>query len=113
MLIALATTRVSVLRGTTTDTFGDPADTTTAHAAGIPAALTESSRQTYEPVTGTPRIIRTHVARVPATTDVTENDRILDETSNEIYIVVSVTKNSNPVLVQPLRLDLKRTGRAA
>lgn len=112
-MISMATTRVSVLRGTTTDAFGDVQDAATVHTSGIQASLTEASRQTYEPVTGTPRIVRTHVARVPSTTDVTENDRIKDETTSEIYIVVSVTKNSNPALTQPLRLDLKRTGRAA
>ena len=112
-MIALATTRVSVLRGNTTDSFGDEADTTAVHASGIPASLIESTRQTFEPVTGTPRIVRTHIARVPQTTDVTEDDRIKDEATAEIYIVVSVSKNANPVLAQPLRLDLKRTGRAA
>ncbi|MGY0062842.1 hypothetical protein ACWY4P_40955 [Streptomyces sp. LZ34] len=112
-MIALATTTVSVLRGTTTDPFGDEQDTAAVHASGIPASLIESTRQTFEPVTGTPRIVRTHVARLPATTDVSEDDRIRDEQTGEVYIVVSVTRNANPVLTQPLRLDLKRTGRAA
>lgn len=112
-VIALATTRVSVLRGTTTDEFGDEADTATVHTSGIPASLIESNRQAMEPVTGTPRIIRTHICRVPSTTDVSETDRIKDESTSEIYIVVAVTKNANPALAQPLRLDLKRTGRAA
>lgn len=112
-MIALATTSVSILRGTTTDAFGDEADMTTVLKSGIPASLIESARTAMEPVSGTPRIIRTHVCRLPPSTDVTENDRIKDEKTNEIYIVVAVTKNSNPVLVQPLRVDLKRTGRAA
>jgi hypothetical protein len=109
----LATTTVSVLRGTGTDAFGDETDLATVAASGIPASLIESSRQAQEPVTGTPRIIRTHVCRVPPGTDVTENDRVKDEQTGEIYIVVSATRNANPVLAQPLRLDLKRTGRAA
>ncbi|QQM45198.1 hypothetical protein [Streptomyces liliifuscus] len=112
-MLALATTTVSVLRGSSTDAFGDETDTSTVLKAGIAASLIESTRTAMEPVSGTPRIIRTHVARLPATTDVTEDDRIKDERTNEIYIVVSVTKNSNPVLAQPLRVDLKRTGRAA
>ncbi|MEV0220892.1 hypothetical protein [Streptomyces sp. NPDC050704] len=112
-MLALATTTVSVLRGTSADAFGDETDAATPHATGIPASLIESTRTAQEPVTGTPRIIRTHICRLPATTDVTEDDRIKDERTSEIYIVVSVTKNSNPVLTQPLRADLKRTGRAA
>ena len=109
----LATTTVSVLRGTAMDEFGDETDLATVAASGIPASLIEAGRQASEPVTGVPRIVRTHVCRVPPDTDVTEDDRIKDEQTSEIYIVVSVTKNSNPVMVQPLRLDLKRTGRAA
>jgi hypothetical protein len=111
--VIVATTRISVLRGTDTDAFGDETDTGTVAASGIPASLVESARNAQEPVTGTPRIIRTHIGRVPPATDITETDRIKDETTNEIYIVVSVTKNTNPVIAQPLRLDLKRTGRAA
>ncbi|MGW3821804.1 hypothetical protein ACWEAF_05715 [Streptomyces sp. NPDC005071] len=109
----VATTRISVLRGTGTDAFGDDTDTGTVAASGIAASLVESSRTVQEPVSGTPRIVRTHIGRVPPATDVTETDRIKDETTNEIYIVVSVTRNANPVIAQPLRLDLKRTGRAA
>lgn len=109
----LATTTVSVLRGTATDAFGDETDLPTVAASGIPASLMESGREAQEPVTGTPRIIRTHVCRVPPGTDVTENDRIRDEQTSEVYIVVSATRNANPVMAQPLRLDLKRTGRAA
>lgn len=109
----LATTRVSILGGTSEDEFGDGTDGTTVLHSGIPASLIEASRQASEPVTGLPRIVRTHVCRLPPGTDIDENKRLLDEATQEIYIVVAVTKNSNPVLVQPLRVDLKRTGRAA
>lgn len=112
-MIALATTRVSVLRGTATDAFGDVADTTTVHASGIPASLIESGRQAFNPVTGVPRILRTHVARLPPGTDLTETDRLKDEQTGAIYIVASVTRNANPVCAQDLRADLIRTGRAA
>lgn len=109
----VATTTVSILGGTTADAFGDEQETETALATGIPASLMEATRQTFEPVTGTPRIVRTHVCRLSPATTVTEDNRIKDEQTSEIYIVVSVTRNANPFLAQPLRLDLKRTGRAA
>lgn len=109
----LATTTVSVLGGTSTDAFGDETDGTTVLASGIPASLIESTRTAMEPVTGIPRIIRTHVCRLPPGTAVDETKRIKDEQTAEIYIVVAVTRNANPVLAQPLRVDLKRTGRAA
>lgn len=109
----VATTTVSILGGSVTDDFGDEKDTDTVLAAGIPASLMESSRQAQEPVTGTPRIIRTHVCRLSPAVEVTEDNRIKDEQTSEIYIVVSATRNANPIMAQPLRLDLKRTGRAA
>lgn len=109
----LATTTVSILGGTSTDAFGDETDGTTVLAAGVPASLIESTRTAMEPVTGTPRIIRTHICRLPPGTDIDETKRIKDEQTAETYIVVAVTRNANPVLAQPLRADLKRTGRAA
>lgn len=109
----LATTTVSILGGTSTDTFGDEADGTTVLASAIPASLIEATRTAMEPVTGTPRIVRTHVCRLPPGTAVDETKRIKDEQTSEIYIVVAVTRNANPALAQPLRADLKRTGRAA
>ncbi|ARX81525.1 hypothetical protein SMD44_00923 [Streptomyces alboflavus] len=109
----VATTTVSVLGDTTEDEFGDETDGTTVLAADIPAALVEATRTAMEPVTGTPRIVRTHVCRLPPGTAVDESHRIKDEVTGEIYIVVAVTRNANPFLAQPLRADLKRTGRAA
>jgi hypothetical protein len=111
--VNLATTTVSILGGTSTDAFGDETDGTTVLASGVPASLIESTRTAMEPSTGTPRIIRTHICRLPPGTEVDETKRIKDEQTSEIYIVVSVTRNANPVLAQPLRADLKRTGRAA
>jgi hypothetical protein len=109
----LATTTVSILGGAGEDEFGDDTDGTTVLASDVSASLVESTRTAMEPVTGTPRIIRTHICRLPPGTAVDENTRIKDEQTNEIYIVVAVTRNANPVLAQPLRADLKRTGRAA
>lgn len=112
-MLALATTTVSILGGTSEDAFGDEADGTTVLAARIPASLIESTRTASEPVSGIKRIVRTHVCRLPPGTAVDETNRIKDEQTNEVYIVVAVTRNANPVLTQPLRADLKRTGRAA
>lgn len=109
----LATTTISVLGGSSTDEFGDETDGTTVLAASVPASLVESTRTAMEPVTGTPRIIRTHICRLPPGTAVDETNRIRDEITGETYIVVSATRNANPVIAQPLRADLKRTGRAA
>lgn len=108
-MLARATTRVSVLRGTTVDAFGDEQDASTVAASGIPASLIEQTRVATTRDDPTPRVIRYTVGRVPPGTDVTEDDRIKDEVTEEVYIVTAVSTNANPAMAQPLRLDLKRT----
>lgn len=106
---AIATTTVSVLRGTTTDAYGDEQDTSTAVYTGIPASLTEQSRRVTTRDDPTPRIVRYAVARVPADTDVTDQDRVLDERTGAKYIVDAVSSMTNPALAVDRRLDLRRT----
>jgi len=106
---AIATTTVSILRGTTTDAFGDEQDTDTAIATGVPASLTEQSRRVTTRDDPTPRIVRYAVARLPARTDVTDQDRIRDERTGAIYIVDAVSGMANPAFEVDRRLDLRRT----
>lgn len=109
MPIALATTNISILRGTATDDFGDIADTDTVIARGIPAALTEQTRRVTTREDPTPRIIRYAIARVAAGTDVTDQDRIRDERTGAVYIIDAVSAFANPAVTPDLRLDLRRT----
>lgn len=106
---AIATTKVSILRGTETDAFGDERDTTTPIATGIPASLTEQTRRVTTRENPTPRIVRYAVARVPARTDVTDQDRVRDERTGAIYIVEATSSMANPAAVPDIRLDLRRT----
>ncbi len=106
---AIATTRVSILRGTTTDVWGDGQDTDTAVYTGIPASLIEQSRRVTTRDDPTPRIVRYAVARVPADTDVTDQDRLRDERTGATYIVDSVSAMTNPAIAVDRRLDLRRT----
>jgi Mg-chelatase subunit ChlD len=106
---AIATTTIAILRGTTTDAYGDERDTDTPVAAGVPASLTEQSRRVTTRDDPTPRIVRYAVARVPARTDVTDQDRVRDERTGAVYIVDAVSSMANPAAVPDLRLDLRRT----
>jgi hypothetical protein len=108
-VIAAATTTITVLRGTTTDAYGDEQDTDTPVATGIPAALTEQSRRVTTRDDPTPRIVRYAVARVTAGTDVTDQDRVRDERTGAVYIVDAVSAMANPAAAADLRLDLRRT----
>lgn len=106
---AIATTRLSVLRGTTTNAYGDEQDTDTAVATGIPASLTEQSRRVTTRDDPTPRIISYAIARVAAGTDIRDQDRVRDERTGAVYIVDAPSSMTNPALAVDLRLDLRRT----
>jgi hypothetical protein len=106
---AIATTRISILRGVTTDAYGDEQDTDTPVHTGIPASLTEQSRRVTTRDDPTPRIVRYAVARVPARTDVLDQDRVRDERTGSVYIVDAVSSMANPAAVPDIRLDLRRT----
>jgi len=106
---AIATTRISILRGTGVDAYGDEVDIDTPHATGIPASLTEQSRRVTTRDDPTPRIVRYTIARVPAGTDITDQDRVKDERTGAIYAVDAVSSMANPVAVADLRIDLRRT----
>lgn len=109
MPIAIATTTLAVLRGTTTDVWGDEADASTVVQTGIPASLTEQSRRVTTRDNPTPRIVRYAVARVTAGTDITDQDRVRDERTGAVYIVDAVSSMANPAVAADLRLDLRRT----
>lgn len=108
-MLALATTTISVLRGTTTDAYGDEQDTATVVHSGIPAALTEQTRRVTTRDDPTPRIVRYAVGRVTAGTDITDQDRIRDDKTGAVYIVDAVSSMNSPAVAADLRLDLRRT----
>lgn len=106
----IATTWVTVLRGTSTDPFGDQIDLPS-EAGGdaltrIPASLIEVSRSIKTPNSPTPRIVRYATARVRPGTDVTVDDRLRDETTGRIYAIAAVTQPAAIGFTPPLRLDL-------
>ncbi|WP_326779721.1 hypothetical protein OG481_02165 [Streptomyces longwoodensis] len=106
---AVATTSLTILRGTTTDAYGDEQDTDTPKYTGIPASLVEQSRRVTTRDDPTPRIVHYAVSRVPAGTDVTDQDRVRDERTGAIYTVDAVSGMDNPALQVDRRLDLRRT----
>lgn len=106
---AVANTKVDILRGTTTDAWGDEQDTDTVVHSNVPASLTEQSRRVTTRDDPTPRIVRYAVARVPAGTDVTDQDRVRDQRTGAVYIVDAVSGMDNPALRVDRRLDLRRT----
>lgn len=106
---AIATTTLTVLRGTTTDAFGDEQDMDTPVHTGVPASLTEQTRRVTTRDDPAPRIIRTAIARVAAGADITDQDRVRDERTGAVYIVDATSAMANPALAVDVRLDLRRT----
>jgi hypothetical protein len=108
-MLALATTTVTVYRGTTTDAYGDEQDTDTPVHTGIPASIVEQSRRVTTRDDPTPRIVRYTVGRVTAGTDITDQDRLKDERTGAVYIVDAVSQMTSAAVAADLRLDLRRT----
>ena len=84
--------RVSVLRGTTVNWAGDEVDANIPVIEHMPATLIETGHKTQDPSSPTPRTIREITLRLPYWSDVTDKDRILDERTGDIYMIISVTR---------------------
>lgn len=104
-----ANATVSILRGTTTDAYGDTVDVATAVATGITASIIEQRHLSTNPVDGTVRQVRYVTGRVPAGTDVRVGDRLKDEATLVVYIVDGAPHQpGNAMRTNDIRLDLRR-----
>lgn len=83
---------ITVLSGTTVNQFGDEIDANAPRIEHMPATLIETGHTTQDPSTPTPRTIREVLLHVPQWARVSDSDRVLDETTGDIYIVISVTR---------------------
>lgn len=108
-MLSVATTTLTVYRGTSTDVYGDEVDNDTIAASGIPASLVEQTRRVTTRDDPTPRIVRSATGRVTAGTDITDQDRVKDERTGAVYIVDAVSSMTNAAVAADLRLDLRRT----
>lgn len=92
MVAEAANTTVSVLRGETTDAYGDLLDSNQVAYAGVPAILVETGRTTTDPSNPNPRTIRRIVLTVPEWIGLLDTDRVMDEATSNVYMVIEVTK---------------------
>lgn len=92
MVAEAANTSVTVFRGTETDAFGDTVDANTPHLVGIPAILIETGRKTQDPTTPTPRTIRAIECHLPDWVKILNTDRIMDERTRHVYVIIDVTR---------------------
>lgn len=104
----IATTTVSILRGTTEDEWGYEQDTDAVHATGIPMAITSRTKQVFEPATSTGKTVRFYTGRAISNLDITADDRIRDENTGEVYVISAVTSTTSLAQTRELVLDLAR-----
>jgi len=126
----LATTRVAVLRGTTTTDLGDDAEDNTDDAlvdglTDVPASLIERNKSVYDPASGTRRTVRVIVCRIPPSVphpdtgvvtavSLLEGDRIKDLRTGRVYAIdESVEIPRSLAGMSSFTLDLRDTAAIA
>ena len=87
-----ANTTATVFRGTTSNQFGDEIDSNVPLITNLPVTLIETGKSVQDPSTPTPRTIRQITCIVPEWAGVLNTDRIMDERTQDVYIIISVTK---------------------
>lgn len=106
-----ATTTVTIYRGTSYDPeYGDEIDSDTIVATGVIASIIEQTVEAETEITTLPRSQRFAKARFTWGTDIRQNDRILDEKTDEIWTIVQISRRANPVVKQDMRVDLEMMG---
>lgn len=108
MSTGLATTTVAVLRGTTTDAYGDPVDADDAVRARIPVALAITNRRVWVPAERRHTQVTEITGRVRRDADIQEEDRLRDERDGSIYLVEAVTIPPRVTGFEKARLTLRR-----
>lgn len=104
----IATCKASILRGSSTDTWGDTVDNSTVATSGVSASIRETSRVVRDTATQQPRVIRYVAGTMPSGTDVVDTDLVRDDTHGVLYTVEAVTQNRTPGFTPDLELQLKR-----
>lgn len=105
-----ATTKISILRGESTDEWGDPVDNDTVVASGVLASILEQKTWSSPEVSTQPHNYRYARLRIRKNIEVQVNDRIKDERNNQTWLVTNISPLQNPVVGQDLRIDLMFVG---
>ena len=106
---APANDRVRILRGTTTNAFGDEVDADLALVGVFPARIIEGTRRVYLPAEGGTRVIRTYNARVGAEVDIRKGDRLESVRSPRKYLVTEIADPLSGIMKPDIVLVLSRT----
>lgn len=103
----LPTTVAAILRGTTVDAYGDPQDASVVVEDDIPASIIDPVATVRTRGDTDPRVVRNTTIRLPAGTDVREDDRILDQTTGRIYAIDAVTSQQGYAFANDVRITAR------
>lgn len=104
----LATTTVSILRGTVVGDYGDELDSDEEVASGVRASILERPVTGGRPASGRSDTQRTHAMRVWRGVDLRQGDRVRDERTGALYSVLTLATSTNPAGLGSTRADLQR-----
>src|SRR6267154_3769510 len=117
-MYAIANTTVTILRGTSTDSFGDIIDAPVPVYTHIIAFISYPTMSplrpivlgatVYEPASPEPSTTRLAACTLPSGSDIRNTDQILDEFTGVLYEVYQVTELGNAGAALDLVLTLKR-----
>lgn len=107
-MIAIPTTTVTILGGSTNSDYGDVLDDDTPAGSGIPASIVEGRQVVATESDPQAVVIRYYTGRLPNGTVVDDSMRLRDEVTGDLYSIDNVTVPRNPIMEQDVRLDLRR-----
>jgi hypothetical protein len=104
-MMEFANTRLTIMRGTAANPYGDESDVGTPIYQHVPAAVNESSKVVFDPATQRPQTIRTSTAVVAGWVDVLSSDTIMDEATGNYYMINDIElQPTGPTGIAPAKL---------
>lgn len=98
----LANTRLTIMRGTAANDYGDESDVGLPLYTHVPAAINESSKTVFDAATQRPQIIRTSVCVVQGWVDVLTSDTLMDETTGNFFMIEDIQRQpTGPTGIAP------------
>lgn len=82
--------RITVMRGTEVNAYGDESDVGVPLYTGVQAALAETTQTAYDSASQRQQIIRGITCKVPNWVDVVTTDTIMDEATGAYYMIEAI-----------------------
>lgn len=89
-----ANTKITILRGTEQDGYGDEVDSDAPIYTGVVASIISSTKRVYLPAEGATRVVHSYSGRCGAEVDLRKDDRVKDELTGVVYLVTELTDST-------------------